>query len=48
MFNKEKYEPFPLEQVEKSGAFTIYSTGLGGAVLKIANQDIDIFNVKFH
>ena len=45
-FNKEKYEPFPLEQVEKAGAFTIYSTGLGGAVLKIANQDIDSFNVK--
>jgi hypothetical protein len=43
---KEKCDTFPLKEVEKSGVFTIYTTGVGGAVLKIANEDFDLFGFK--
>ena len=45
-FNKEKYEPFPLIEHEEAGAFTLYTTGLGGAVMKVANQTVEMFGFE--
>ena len=47
-FNKDKYEPFPLVKHEKAGAFTLYTTGLGGAVMKVANQTVDVFGLEMN
>ena len=44
--NKEVCDSFTLERIEESGVFTIYTTGVGGAVLKIANEEGDLFGFK--
>ena len=41
---KEQCDPFPLEGVERGGAFMLYKTA--SAILKVALEDVPLFGLK--